>query len=86
MLWTMGYELRPPMTRKTSLDLLVLRISNPMLIIGPSHCRSSRCPGNTACMTTASSDFMESENDWKCERIFEDAYAGLINFSYEFFT
>ena len=27
-----------------------------------------------------------SENDWKCERIFEDADDGLINFSYEFLT
>jgi hypothetical protein len=29
---------------------------------------------------------MASENDWKCERIFEDADDGLINFSYEFLT
>jgi hypothetical protein len=29
---------------------------------------------------------MASENDWKCERIFEDAEDGLINFSYEFLT
>jgi hypothetical protein len=31
-------------------------------------------------------DFMASENDWKCERIFEDADDGLINFSQEFLT
>lgn len=30
--------------------------------------------------------FIASENDWKCERIFEDADDGLINFSYEFLT
>jgi hypothetical protein len=24
-------------------------------------------------------DFMAAENDWKCERIFEDAGDGLIN-------
>src|SRR6202162_5548800 len=29
---------------------------------------------------------MASKNDWKCERIFEDADDGLINFSYEFLT
>jgi hypothetical protein len=29
-------------------------------------------------------DFMAEENDWRCERIFEDAGNGLINFSYEF--
>jgi hypothetical protein len=29
---------------------------------------------------------MASENDWKCERIFEDADDGLIQFSYEFLT
>jgi hypothetical protein len=29
---------------------------------------------------------MASENDRKCERIFEDAVDGLINFSYEFLT
>src|SRR3984893_10230621 len=29
---------------------------------------------------------MASKNDWKCERIFEDAGDGLINFSYEFLT
>ena len=29
---------------------------------------------------------MASENDWKCERIFQDADDGLINFSYEFLT
>src|SRR5260370_38398592 len=29
---------------------------------------------------------MAAENDWKCERIFEDAGDGPINFSYEFLT
>jgi hypothetical protein len=27
-------------------------------------------------------DFMASENDWKCERIFEDADDGLFNFPF----
>jgi hypothetical protein len=29
---------------------------------------------------------MASKNDWKCERVFEDADDGLINFSYELLT
>jgi len=29
---------------------------------------------------------MAAENDWKCERIFEDAGDGPINFPYEFLT
>ena len=29
---------------------------------------------------------MASKNDWRCERIFEDADDGLINVSYELLT
>jgi hypothetical protein len=29
---------------------------------------------------------MAAENDWKCERIFQDAGDGPINFPYEFLT